>query len=50
MKEREEDKRCWICKHTDEEYHCWCDLTGDNIVLDLTVKNTMECENYEAIK
>ncbi|MBS5801219.1 MAG: hypothetical protein KID02_15970 [Clostridiales bacterium] len=50
MEEREQDKRCWSCKHTDEEYHCWCDFTGLNVVLDFTVEDTMKCEHYEPIK
>lgn len=47
MEERERDKRCWRCKNVDKEYGCWCDLTGDNVVLDLTVKDTLECDAFE---
>lgn len=45
--EREQDKRCWKCKFTDKEYGCWCDLTGASVILDMTVEDTLNCENFE---
>lgn len=49
MEEREEDKRCWRCKNVDKEYGCWCDLTGDNVILDLSVEDTLKCDSFDEI-
>ena len=46
-KENEADKRCWKCKNLENEFGCNCDLTGDNVILNLSVKDTLCCENYE---
>ncbi len=49
MEEREEDKRCWKCENLDKEFGCNCDLTGDNVILDLSVEDTFNCEGFSEI-
>lgn len=49
MEEREEDKRCWKCSNLDKEFGCHCDLTGDNVILDLSVEDTLKCDCFDEI-
>ena len=35
--EREQDKRCWKCNNLEKGFGCNCDLTGDNVVIDIFI-------------
>lgn len=51
MEEREEDKPCWNCKHLDlEKDYCECEMKSLNVILDLSLQSTLECDDFETIK
>ena len=41
----EEDKLCWQCVHLSDD-GCHCDLTGENVVIDMTPRDTYICDSY----
>ena len=48
--EREQDKRCWKCNNLEKGFGCNCDLTGDNVVIDMSVEDTLKCGHFEAVE